>query len=86
MFWLATGYIVQSLAVKALRKVLSEPFISSTNGSRTGYLSLPASTLCSSICGTPVLFSGGVQKLIENVLFVSSQFRCTIVRPLLSCL
>ena len=65
---------------------MSEPFISSTNGSRTGYLSLPASTLCSSICGTPVLFSGGVQKLIENVLFVSSQFRCTIVRPLLSCL
>ena len=33
--------------VIALRKVFSEPFMSSTNGSLTGYLREPQSTACS---------------------------------------
>lgn len=58
--------------VKALRNVLSEPFISSTNGSLIGYLRLPQSTECSRMCGTPLLSSTGVRSTAPKVLFSSS--------------
>ena len=45
IFWLATGYQVLSGKVIALRKVFSEPFMSSTNGSLTGYLREPHGVL-----------------------------------------
>lgn len=39
--------------MNALRKVLRDPFISSTNGSLVGYLRLPHKTLCSRMWGMP---------------------------------
>ena len=55
----------------ALRKVLSELFISSTNGSLMGYLRDPHSTECSRMWATPVESEGGVPKLTPNTLFSS---------------
>ncbi len=56
----------------ALRKVLSELFISSTNGSLIGYLRDPQSTECSRMWATPVESDGGVAKLMPNTLFSSA--------------
>ena len=56
----------------ALRNVLSELFMSSTNGSLIGYLRDPHSTECSRIWATPVESAGGVPKLTPNTLFSSA--------------
>ena len=45
-------------------------------GSRTGKRLDPQSTVCSSMCATPLLLPGGVRKLILKALFWSGQPRC----------
>ena len=42
-------------------KVDNERFNILKNGSRTGYFSDPHKTVCSSMCGTPVLSNGVVR-------------------------
>ena len=82
---LATGYIVLSGKVMALRKVFKEPLTSSTNGSLSGYFLDPQSTECSTMCATPVSSAGVVRKLMENTLLSSSFSKKKRRAPLFSC-
>ena len=85
-FLLATGYIVLSGNVMALRNVFKEPLANSTKGSLDGNFLEPQSTECSSICGSPVESSGGVLKAIEKTLLSSLLFTSTILAPLFLCI
>ena len=69
----------------ALMKVAGLIFSISKNGSRTGYFSEPASTECSRMWVTPVLFGGGVGKLMEKRFSVSSEYKCSSFAPVLRC-
>ena len=82
---LATGYIVLSGYVIALRKVFKEPLTSSTNGSLSGYLREPQSVECSTMCATPVSSTGGVRNEMEKTLLSSSLARKKRRAPLFSC-
>ena len=69
----------------AFKKVFKDPLTSSTNGSFTGNLSDPQSTVCSMICGTPVLSDGGVRKPMQNTLLLSSLLMRNIFAPVFLC-
>ena len=79
---LATGYIVLSGNVSALRNVCIEVFSRLTNGSFTGNLSEPHSTECSRMWNTPVSSTGGVLNEMENALFSSALCRNSRRAPL----
>src|SRR5712692_4396817 len=55
----------------AFRNVCSEPLISSTNGSLTGYLRDPHSTACSRMWAIPLEALGGVKNVAPKTLFSS---------------
>ena len=67
---LASGYMVLSGYVIAFRNVFKDPFTSSTNGSFDGNSLLPHSTVCSTICATPVLSVGGVRNAMLRNTFI----------------
>ena len=71
--------------VIALRKVLMLLFKSSTNGSFTGYFSLPHSTLCSRMWNTPVESFGSVRKVMENTMFSAPLSSQKSRAPVFSC-
>ena len=52
--------------------MFKDPFTNSTKGSLAGNFLDPHNTECSKICGTPVLFGGGVRNPILKTLFSSS--------------
>ncbi|OQC68849.1 MAG: hypothetical protein BWX47_01593 [candidate division Hyd24-12 bacterium ADurb.Bin004] len=68
-----------------MRKVLSEPFSSSTKGSFEGNFREPQSTECSMIWGRPVLSGGGVRKPIMKTLSSSRFSNFTRRAPLFTC-
>lgn len=58
------GYMVWSLAVSAFMYVASDRFSILKNGSRSGNAREPHRTLCSRMCGTPLLLRGTVLKMM----------------------
>ena len=82
---LATGNIVMSLPVMALRNVDNEPFKSWSKGLFIGYFFDPLSTECSKICGIPQSSTGSVLNAIANVLFLSLLAILTTRAPLFIC-
>ena len=68
----ATGYIVLSPKVMALRNVCMLVFSRLTNGSFTGNFRDPHKTECSRMWKTPVSSAGGVLKDMEKALLTSS--------------
>jgi len=70
----------------AFKKVFSEPFANSINGSFEGYFLEPQRTVCSTIWATPVESSGGVLNPIQNTLFSSSLEMRASLAPLFLCL
>ena len=72
-FLLATGYMVLSGKVIAFRNVFIEPLASSMKGSFEGNFREPQRTECSRMCGMPVLFPGGVLKVMEKTLLSSGR-------------
>jgi hypothetical protein len=77
--------MVKSGPVSAFMYVLKLRFIMLKNGSRTGNLALPHSTVCSSMCATPVLSIGCVAKPHAKKLFESSVAMCMTWAPVASC-
>ena len=82
---LDTGNMVLSGKVMALRKVFIVPFISSRNGSFTGYFFEPPSTECSRMWKMPVSSRGVVLNAMENSLFSSPLSIHRSRAPVLSC-
>ncbi len=68
----ATGYMVLSGKVMALRNVCMDPLSRLTKGSLTGNFSDPHRTECSRMWNTPVSSAAGVLKETENALLASS--------------
>ena len=67
----ATGYMVLSGKVMALRNVCIDPLRRLTKGSFTGNFSDPQRTECSRMWNTPVSSAAGVLNEMENDLFTS---------------
>jgi len=82
---LATGYMVKSLAVIALRNVLSDPFANTSNGLLTGKFLEPFNTECSMMWGVPQSVFGVVLKAMQNVLLTSSAAILSSRAPLFTC-
>ena len=82
----ATGYMVLSGNVRALRNVCIDVLSRLTNGSLTGKRSEPHSTECSRMWKTPVSLVGGVLNAIEKDLLVSSLAIHMRRAPVASCL
>ena len=81
----ATGYMVLSGNVMALRNVCIELFSRLTKGSFTGNLRDPQSTECSRIWKTPVSSDAGVLKVMEKLLLLSPLARYRRRAPVREC-
>ncbi len=76
---------MKSGPVRAFMYVLKLRFIMLKNGSRTGNLALPHSTVCSRMCATPVLSTGCVANPHAKKLLGSSAAMCITWAPVASC-
>jgi len=79
--------MVGHLPVRAFMKVARDLLIILKNGSRTGNLSEPHSTVCSRMWGTPVLSRGVVLnatlKTVVNTLFIEISMTCLLNHQIL---